>query len=152
VNVRLARRIPYTGWSVATLGLTICIAGCSTRAVAMNPASERARTLMTASFGSRFDQATRLLAGSYYVPLRQDCELFRYEARVTHTPWDRIRWTIHCPPTRVVSNHSWTTGSLATCTITFNQRWIGALQLQYYTPLRSDPTGTFSAYDWDVGM
>jgi hypothetical protein len=137
---------------VAALTLILALAGCESRPVTTNPATQRAETLIASFFAGHFRKAGELLSGTFRIPWATDYALFRYEARITHTPWDAIRWTIHCPPTQVARGHNWPGTHVASCTITFNQPWIDPLQIRFYTPLIPHPAGTFSAADWDVWM
>lgn len=145
----------YRNWLVAGVALpalTATMAACAPHTVTANPATQRAHTLISSFFARHFRQAGELLSGPYRIPWAADYALFRYEARVTHTPWGAIRWTIHCPPARVALGHDWPSGRVAVCTVTFNQQWIDPLQLGFYTPLIPRPAGTFSAYEWDAWM
>lgn len=134
---------------IVVLLVSLTLTGC--QLASANPAVTRTNALLTAFFEHRLARAHALLGGGYAVPIQEDYAVMARQARWTHTPLRRVRWTVRCAPTRV-TRASQTSSILRSCRITFNQRWLSPLTLSFDAPLSPAWRGTFTAFSWDTWM
>jgi hypothetical protein len=100
---------------------SIFVTGCG---LAVPPTPQgNVNQFLQAFFTQHFPQASTQIEHSLTAgpPLRQDYQRIAGEAHMAGTPMMRVRWSTVCRP------------RLRQCTVTFNQRWLPPLVVDYAT-------------------